>query len=595
MYELSFVLRKNAPKKNGAVPVNIWLKIDNLRHQIYGINVSVCEKDWDEKNKVVKTTDPFFLTKNERIKEAYSEASKVLVLLELKGKVTYKNFKQDFDTTDKKNIAERHIDEIKPEEKPKTCFHKFAAEFVDLHKAKWSDGHQKNVNSVLTKVKDFQETLCLEDLNLEFWQRYEKYLREEKENISNTIHKNFKYLKPILRLAVKRKIISDNDLEDYSIKKNPTNREFLTFEELGELESLLGTYAPNTKHYNVLSNFLFMCYTGLRYSDLYSLRWENVVNNHLDLIMEKTEERQIIPLCDSAKNILPQRGMPLMKVFKVISNQKMNDYLKGIAIAAKINKTVSCHVARHTFATISLSIGIPIEVVSKLLGHSDIQTTQIYAKIIDKSKFDAMEKWNNYPKPIASNDNKEVVDDAIEHCPMDSDSFDGFQEENEKIILSHLSKEQLNEFEKLELPIRLEKAHGLFLFSCYTGFDYDLMSSLQKIHYDDSTGNLIFTYNEKEILFLLIPEAKKIIEKIIRQSQDKSLFDIPSRMTINMDLREIEIIHNLQKIHVLGSAKRTFYATVFGNYDYPPDTYRLLIDKMKRHFLRNMEIKVRLD
>ena len=82
------------------------------------------------------------------------------------------------------------------------------------------------------------------------------------------------------------------------------------------------------------------------------------------------------------------------KIFKVITNQKTNEFLKDIMKTAGIQKTISFHCARHTFATVGLTVGIPMEVISKLLGHRDLKTTQIYAKVIDTLKIKEMEKWN---------------------------------------------------------------------------------------------------------------------------------------------------------------------------------------------------------
>ena len=136
--------------------------------------------------------------------------------------------------------------------------------------------------------------------------------------------------------------------------------------------------------------FIFSCYTGLSYVDVCELIPENIrlsFDGNLWIIKKrhKTSVTSNIRLLDIPKSILQKYDgkLPNGKLLPVISNQKMNDYLKEIATVCGINKKITFHVARHSFATLSISYGVPIESVSKMLGHTNIRTTQIYAKIID--------------------------------------------------------------------------------------------------------------------------------------------------------------------------------------------------------------------
>ena len=135
---------------------------------------------------------------------------------------------------------------------------------------------------------------------------------------------------------------------------------------------------------------LLSCYTGLSYVDVCELRAENIkvsFDGNLWIIKKrhKTNVTSNIRLLDIPKAILQKYDgkLPDGKILPIISNQKMNDYLKEIAAVCGINKKITYHVARHSFATLSISYGVPIESVSKMLGHTNIRTTQIYAKIID--------------------------------------------------------------------------------------------------------------------------------------------------------------------------------------------------------------------
>ncbi len=148
--------------------------------------------------------------------------------------------------------------------------------------------------------------------------------------------------------------------------------------------------------------FLFACYTGLRYQDIKDFRFKDIQINKdkdgndikvISLIQYKTKEEVRIPVIGKAEKLLPKEGLAQQTVFRVLTNQQTNSHLKRIAEASQINRDITFHESRHTFATISLDKGIRIEVVSKLLGHRDLKTTQEYLKVMDRLKIESMKKW----------------------------------------------------------------------------------------------------------------------------------------------------------------------------------------------------------
>ena len=156
--------------------------------------------------------------------------------------------------------------------------------------------------------------------------------------------------------------------------------------------------------------FLFSCYTGISYSDIAKLSDMHLVNQKdgskwIVLHRTKTKTRSPIPLLPKALSLLEKYKVPGNKLlFPVLSNQEMNAYLKEIADICGIQKNLTYHLSRHTFATtITLSNGVPIETVSKMLGHTNLKTTQIYAKVIDQKIADdmgaLMEKLDHQKKP----------------------------------------------------------------------------------------------------------------------------------------------------------------------------------------------------
>lgn len=173
------------------------------------------------------------------------------------------------------------------------------------------------------------------------------------------------------------------------MRKPEGNRQFLTQEELARLVKLhSGIMKQDFK--TVLTYFLFSCYTGLRFTDVKNLKNSNIFleekNSYIRFVQHKTDQPEILPLADKAKKLLPKGGLPNQKVFRVYVNQVTNRHLKEIMILAGVNKDISFHCARHTFATILLELSGDIATVSKLLGHKKLATTQIYAKVLDKAK-----------------------------------------------------------------------------------------------------------------------------------------------------------------------------------------------------------------
>ncbi|MCX6268216.1 MAG: site-specific integrase [Bacteroidetes bacterium] len=150
----------------------------------------------------------------------------------------------------------------------------------------------------------------------------------------------------------------------------------------------------------MLKYFLFTCYTGLRYQDLKDLRFSNIVEIggklSIRLFMHKTKDEVIFNLTSQACKLLPERFADNQKVFNVNSDQVTNRYIKELLIPAKIEKRISMHCARHTFATLAASAGIPPATVQKILGHRQLSTTMIYYHIVDQVKSEAMVTFQKF-------------------------------------------------------------------------------------------------------------------------------------------------------------------------------------------------------
>ena len=220
-----------------------------------------------------------------------------------------------------------------------------------------------------------------------------------KKLAKSTIKTYFDTLNAALNLAEKERVISKNPIKlleaEERVKKAKTEREFLTIDEV---KTLINTPCKNDI---VKQAFLFSCFCGLRYSDIIKLKWCDIYkgNNGMKarVIMKKTGDLLDMDLSKKALEHLPKRNKAADSdtIYKLPVISSIERILAKWAKAAGINKKVTFHTARHTFATMMLTLGADLYTTSKLLGHSDIKTTQIYAKIVDEKKREAVNLVND--------------------------------------------------------------------------------------------------------------------------------------------------------------------------------------------------------
>ena len=250
----------------------------------------------------------------------------------------------------------------------------------------------------------------------EFITGYEFYLKSVCKCCQNTTSKYIKNFGKIIRICLANGWIERNPFINYKSKIIEVERVFLSIEEI---EILLNKEFVMERLNQVKDIFLFSCFTGLAYADVKKLSPRNIGlgidgERWIFINRTKTDTRSNIPILPIAATILEKyRNHPQVvmkgKLLPVLSNQKMNAYLKEIADLCGFNKELTFHIARHTFATtVTLSNGVPIESVSKMLGHKNLKTTQHYAKILDlkvsndmqvlKAKFENKKLTDNHKK-----------------------------------------------------------------------------------------------------------------------------------------------------------------------------------------------------
>lgn len=264
------------------------------------------------------------------------------------------------------------------------------------------DGYQiKTAINILRAYAGDRVTLNM--IDKPFCQGYIDYLiTEYKPNgkvVSKfTAHNYYRVVNGALNAAVRAEILRENPFNKIDssekIHKPESKREYMTIDEV---RSLINTPMDNE---NVKKAYLFSCFCGLRMSDIKGLKWENVYCDggqyRLEVMMQKTKSPLYLPLSSEALKWMPERGNKSgeEKVFKLPTSSGINKLLKPWAKKAGISKHITFHTARHTFATMMLTLGADLYTTSKLLGHTDMRTTQIYAKIVNRKKDEAVNLVN---------------------------------------------------------------------------------------------------------------------------------------------------------------------------------------------------------
>lgn len=286
---------------------------------------------------------------------------------------------------------------------------------VEYHKqvatTKLAPGTMKNYYTTESYLKKFlkhqyrKNDITLDELNYKFILDFENFLiTYESENHHKSLNNNgamkhIERLRKLVNMAVMMDWLDKDPFSKYKLHFEKVERGHLTKDELNVLSKK--TFKIERLQ-AVLDMFLFSCYTGLAYIDIFNLSQDNIIKgiddrDWLKTNRQKTNTLVSVPLLPEAVHLIKKyNDHPVSvgkgRLFPVISNQRMNGYLKEIAEICGIDKNFTFHLARHTFATtVTLSNGVPIESVSKMLGHTSIRTTQIYAKVVERKLSEDMQ------------------------------------------------------------------------------------------------------------------------------------------------------------------------------------------------------------
>ncbi|MCJ7467561.1 MAG: site-specific integrase [Maribacter sp.] len=389
-------------KRNNPEKLDIYVRITvNKKRAEFSIKRDIAVCNWNIFRCRAKEADQNLILLNTYLDDVYAEVLNA-----------HKQLHSERKLITAKAIKSRYFGE---DEERMTLMKAFEYHNSNINKSlKW--GTLKNYLSTEKYLKQYlRERLKTDDiyliqLNYKFIADFENYIRTyrprkaRKTCSNNGAMKHLERLMKITNLALKMEWLEKDPFRNFKLRYNRNERDYLTERELGLIE---GTSFMTIGLNRIKDVFLFSCYTGLSYIDIKELHLNQVLmgmdgNQMIHTKRAKTNESVKIPLLPMAKEILDkyrEEMEPTGKLFPVYSNQKMNKNLKEISQACAIHKNITFHVARHTFATtVTLSNGVPIETVSKLLGHTKLSTTQIYAKVLQKKVGEDMQNLMDHYK-----------------------------------------------------------------------------------------------------------------------------------------------------------------------------------------------------
>ncbi len=399
---ISFQLKKTKINAQGLAPINMRITLDQNRSE-FSTHRYVSPDAWDSRaNRPKGTSDEAIILVN-YLDGLKSKIQKQFNILESLGKpITIDALQKKLNGETEKKYSLLYIYEYHNSEMKKRVNFDFAP------------GTYKRYQVSIKRIANFikyqfgKNDVLLEDLNYSFITKYEVYLKNEHNCSQNTTTKYLVHLKKIINLAIANEWIDRDPFMKHHCTYKPTERGYLTPEELFKLESK-EIKLPRLQ--KVRDIFVFCCYTGFAQADVEALTPSDVstgIDGEKWIIInrKKTDGRSPIPLLPQALAIIntykdEPETLAKGKLLPVNSNQRMNGYLKEIGDITGITKNLTMHLARHTFATtVTLANGVPIETVSKMLGHSSIKTTQIYSKVVDTKISNDMKALKEKMNPV---------------------------------------------------------------------------------------------------------------------------------------------------------------------------------------------------
>ena len=386
---MSFFLKKAKLLKNGEASVAMRITVDGQRVE-NNIRKSILPSLWDQSKERAKGTSTSAIDLNRFIEDARVRIHQIVTELQQSGaEINPLIVQQRFYGVGQVRKQERTILQVIQEhnDEAKKLIGK---DFVEITWRRYET--MKRYLGELIKQKYGVDDLPLSDFTGEVIRAYEVYLKTEKDLCQNTLIRYMKALKKITNRCLANDWIQKNPFVGIKFREDPTDPEFLTLEEVDRIYNC----NPGSKRLEVIRDmFLMSAFTGLAFTDVSQLTEEHIVidndgNKWIRKPRQKTKQMSNIPLLDIPLAIIEKyqgdkKAAKKGVLLPIPCNQVMNRYLKEIATICKINKHLTMHTARHTYATLCLSQGVSLKNVSSMLGHASVKMTERYARVLDSS------------------------------------------------------------------------------------------------------------------------------------------------------------------------------------------------------------------
>lgn len=387
-----FNLKKTRKDKNGASPIVAYISV-NCDRVSYYTGKKIKASEWDENKQLVK----------DKAQDAY-------LINEYLHQIRKKLYQKENELLDKGFLITPQLlkdalsDKVQEVNDKTIC--KVFDDFIEMRKALVGKKIVKDTfdNNVLTGryLKDFMQTelkrkdMFLREVKIGFIQGFHNYLMTVRNNSQNSCAKHLTFLKQLMNSAVANGFITYNPFAAYKVERDPVEIDFLADIEL---RKIINFDTPIKRFERTRDAFLFGCFTGLAYIDIKTLRKEHFETDEMGRIWIKKKRVKTgvlsrIPLLPMAKLILEKyKDCHGEMVIPIQDCTDVNENLKDIAILCGINKHVTFHTSRHTFAsTVTLANNISMEVIAKMMGHTNTRMTARYAKLVDKAIGEQMDK-----------------------------------------------------------------------------------------------------------------------------------------------------------------------------------------------------------
>jgi site-specific recombinase XerD len=383
---LHFYAKSTKANAAGLLPIYVRLTVDGNRME-FSTKKFIDSAKWSPEMSKMKGTTEHARSLNEYLDLLKSKIFDIqMELIHHNEPLTIETFKNEFQG---KKERERMLIPI---------FQEHNRKIKELVGQEYAPGTLERYETSLKHTKNFllwkynMTDINIEKIDHAFIMEYEFYLRSERKCANNTAVKYIKNFHKIINQCLANGWLNKDPFVNYKAKVKEVVRDFLSE---AEIEQMISKEFVSERLELVRDIFVFSCFTGLAYIDVKQLTLDNIAlgidgDKWIFKNRQKTDTASKIPLLPMAQEIIDKyAGYPVCinekRLLPILSNQKMNSYLKEIADVCGIKKDLTFHIARHTFATtITLSNGVPIETVSKMLGHTNLKTTQHYAKILDK-------------------------------------------------------------------------------------------------------------------------------------------------------------------------------------------------------------------